>query len=151
MAKRGRKAAPSPVVPDEIEAPATLNAAEVREFQRLVGACREAGTLVKADVRLIEATARTVCLLERAHDELSQVGAPDKDAAQPASKLTLFAANGTPMPHPLLGIISAQTMRLRGLLKDLGLTPGLSAKSRGGSNGKPEGDGRWGDLLSVTG
>lgn len=138
MAKRGRKAKATPDAPDEFPVPVTLNVDEAREFRRLTGACREAGTLAKADVRLIEAAARTLVLLDRAHEELG------------GSELTLEAANGTMMPHPLLGVINAQTMRARGLLKDLGLTPG-SAKSGGAANGKSEGDGRWGDLLSVTG
>lgn len=135
MAKRGRKAAKSPDAPDEIIAPSTLNAAEEREFRRLVDACREAGTLARADARLIEDAAKMQVLLDRAREELG------------SGPMTLKAANGTLMPHPMIAVIGSYSMRLRGLRKDLGLTSSPSKSND--KPGKPEGDGRWGDLLSV--
>jgi hypothetical protein len=52
------------------------------------------------------------------------------------------------MPHPMLGVINVQTMRLRGLLADLGLTA-ASSKLGGGSDAKAED--KWGGLLDAVG
>lgn len=134
--KRGPKKRPEKPVRGEIDPPKGMNAAEQTEFARLVEAMRNLGTLRRSDVRLIEATARTVVLLDRAHKELGK------------GKLTETAANGTPMPHPMLAVINSQTMRLRGLLRDLGLTP---ASSKLGTVGTTSGDDRWDGVLNVAG
>lgn len=137
MAKRGRKAQRPPEVPDDVAVPSALNAAQAREFRRVVEACREAGSLARADARLIEDASRMQVLLDRAHEELG------------SGSMVLEAANGTAMPHPMIAVIGSLSMRLRGLRKDLGLTsnPSKSNDKAGGDKG----DGRWGDLLSVTG
>jgi P27 family predicted phage terminase small subunit len=144
MAKRGpkrrtaaqtRKAASTRSRLSALTPPAKLTGAQRVAFRRLVGAIRAAGTADRVDVELVVATARTLVLLDQAHKELD------------GESLTLEAANGTAMPHPLLGVINAQTMRLRALLADLGLTP-ASAKLGGAATGDDQAD-EWSGILSV--
>lgn len=152
-AKRGRKAARGKgFVAKDVPLPPGLDAEEAEEFARVVEAVRAIGTLGRCDIRLIEATARTSVLIRRAYAELAQAkpatdGDTSRDAAEGIYRLTLRAANGTPMPHPMIGVINSQTMRLRGLLADLGLSP-KTAKLGGGPESKP--DAKWEGILGVV-
>lgn len=135
VAKRGIKSkAGTGRLALEIEPPPGLTDAELAEFIRLIDAMREIGTADRTDVNLVAATARTQVILDRAYLELNS-----------AEKLTQIAANGTQMPHPMLAVINAQTMRLRGLLADLGLTPATNKLGHGKQTVKTES--KWGDLI----
>lgn len=136
-AKRGPKSKRGKAVDlGDVEVPDGLSEAETAEFTRLVGAIKTTGTFGRCDVRLIEAAARTQVLIDRAYAELG------------TSDLTIEAANKTAMPHPMLGVINSLTMRLRGLLGDLGLTPKTSNLG-GGDDAKA--DDRWNGVLNVAG
>jgi P27 family predicted phage terminase small subunit len=137
MPKRGPKAKYVGPSKSKVAAPEGLNAEEAREFKRLVEALRSRGTLERCDVRLIEAASKTFVLLGRAHDELGH------------EPLTSEAANGTPMPHPMIGVINSLTMRLRGLLGDLGLTPKTSGL--GDAPGDAGAEDHWDGVLNVAG
>ena len=121
-----------------VDVPDALSVDERAEYLRLVEALRAVGTHDRCDVRLVEAAARTIVLIERAHAELGK----SKD-------LTLPTTNGMLMPHPMLGVIATQTMRLRGLLRDLGLTPESARLGKGGAR-KGEGN-KWEGLISDAG
>lgn len=121
----------------DFEPPKNLDAVARAEFGRLTGALAAVGTLDRTDPRLVVAAARTHALLERAHAELAEGG----------GKLTLTAANGTLMAHPLLGVVGNLTLRVKSLWYDMGLTP-ASAKL---GTAAPGDDGEWAGLLSVHG
>jgi P27 family predicted phage terminase small subunit len=136
VAKRGPKVRQKGRATGEIEIPEGLDEPGRVEFLRLVEQVRARGTLDRIDVQLLVATARTVVLLEKAHAELG------------AGALTKKSGDGTPMPHPMLNVINVQTMRLRGLLNDLGLTP---KTSKLGDAPAKKAENPWEGLLNVAG
>lgn len=117
--------------------PPKLPPAALAEFHRLAANLRRVGTLARTDPQAVLSAARAQARLDQAQAVLDQEG------------LTKMGGHGTLHPHPLLSVVNALTVRLRGLHHDLGLT---AASSKHGTPEKPEdsGDG-WGDLLSVTG
>ena len=116
--------------------PADLSAVARAEFDRLSDALSSTGALDRTDPRIVVSAARTHDLIERAFAELGDY------------KLTEASANGTLMPHPMLGVLNTLTMRLRRLWADMGLTPATSklGTPKDASQANP-----WGDLLNVAG
>lgn len=148
MARRGPKAktaANSPAARGGavdwrgVEPSAHLSGAARAEFLRLVELLDGAGTLGRTDPRLVELYAVNYDLLCRARDELDRDG------------LTQANAKGTLVPHPMIAVLNSATIRLRGLIADLGLTPATSRHSGEGRHNQEEGDNPWAGLLSVTG
>lgn len=137
MAKRGPKVRTKQPSTLAVETPKGLDADERAEFVRLVEALRARGMLERCDVRLIESAARTILVVRRAHKELG------------AGPYTLETPNGTQFPHPMLGVLRVQSMLLRGLLADLGLSPKTS--KLGEKPGEKKADDPWEGLLNVAG
>lgn len=103
------------------------------EFDRLTCNLRSAGTLERTDPSLVVAAARLHVLIEGAWQDIRRDG------------MTLHAPNGVVMAHPMLGTLNTLTMRQRGLLNDMGLTP---ASSKLAEPAVPD-DGGWEGLLDV--
>jgi P27 family predicted phage terminase small subunit len=106
------------------------------EYTRLVGVLDRVGTLRKTDPRIVVAAARTHALIERATAELA------------GDTLTLQAANGTAMPHPMLAVLNTLTMRLTRLWSDMGLTPASARLTSPKSDEKAANP--WDGLLNAT-
>lgn len=129
--KRGPKPKKKPAPADPwagFKPPANLDAEAKAEYARLKLVLQRVGTAATTDPRIVVAAARTHSMLEKAHQELAETFTEarlGRDAA--FGNLTQIAANGTLMPHPMIAVISNQTLRLKALWNDLGLTPG-SAK-----------------------
>lgn len=119
-------------------APPDLDPVAQAAYARLVAALRHRGTLEKTDPSLVVAAARTLSLIERAESEIAS-----------APELTLTTANGTLMPHPASKIANMATQRLRGLMRDLGLT--LATARLSDPKAVVEDAGPWKDLLNVVG
>jgi len=120
------------------EAPAKLTGEERREFARLAAALRERGTLGLADVEILVATARLIVVLDRIFERLN------------TEDLVALASNDTEYAHPLLSAVNSMTMRLRGLLNDLGLTPAGKRAGKVEASGPAEED-AWSKALAVVG
>jgi P27 family predicted phage terminase small subunit len=105
------------------------------EYHRLVAVLAKVGTLDRTDPTLVVAAAQVRALLAKAHAELD------------ASELVLEASNGTPMPHPMLAVVNTMTNRLRGLMKDLGLTAATAKLGDRAAQATAEAENPWGDLL----
>ena len=120
MARRGPKSRPAASVDlwEDFEAPHGLDPRVLAEFRRLETNLQRNGTKARTDPSLAIEAARIRVLLEMAHDEL-------------AGGLTTEASNGTPMSKPAVAQVNSLTMRLRGLLNDMGLTPRLGEARRG--------------------
>jgi P27 family predicted phage terminase small subunit len=106
------------------------------EYRRLVGVLLAAGSLDQTDSRLIEAYAIQVSMLRDAHRAIAKDGA------------YIEGSHGGTVAHPATNVINTATMRIKGIIEALGLTP-ASAK-HGGANIEPAED-KWGGLLGVTG
>lgn len=137
MAKRGPKVRSTTAKLPLVDVPEGLTPEERCEFVRLTEATRAAGTLDRCDVRMIQAAARCSVMIDRAQAELAK------------GPLTLPTNNGMLMPHPMIAVIATQTMRLRGLWRDLGLTPESARLGKGGAR-KGEGN-KWEGLISDAG
>jgi P27 family predicted phage terminase small subunit len=107
-------------------------------YQRLAGVLKAAGTLDRTDSTLIEMYAVNYALLRKAEGELG------------GDKLTVKTKRGAVFAHPMIAVMNSTTIRLRGIIADLGLSP---ASSRYGGDGDNTGEDEdeWGDLLSFTG
>jgi P27 family predicted phage terminase small subunit len=145
MAKRGVKARTPENSPKKkagtargaINPPPHLTDVARSEYRRLAGILKSAGTLDRTDTRLIEMYAVNYALLRRAEEDL------DRDGPTHETPRGAFIA------HPMIAVMNAATIRLRGIIADLGLSP---ASSRHGGTGETEeDDDSWGDLLSITG
>jgi P27 family predicted phage terminase small subunit len=120
-ARTGRNTKQAPVSGCSVTAPAHLSDVERAEFDRLAAKLDAVGLLSKADVRTIESAARVQTLIERAAAQLSGLD----DEGQPV-RLTETAANGTLMPHPMIGVVRQLTEQHNRLMNTLGLTPASS-------------------------
>ena len=129
-ASKARKVVTYPV-------PRSLDDRGREEFRRLVGALKARGTLDRADIRVVE-------LAAAAYSELLTMQGQVR-----ADGMTCKAANGTLIPHPLLGMVGRTATRLRGHLNDLGLSP-KSSKHGGQTVGQAPSD-EWEGLLNVVG
>lgn len=105
------------------------------EYGRMVGVLLAAGTLEQTDTRLIEAYAIQVSMLRDAHRAIAKDGA------------YIEGSHGGTVAHPATNVINTATMRLKGIIHDLGLSP--ASARHGGANVEPSED-KWGGLLGVT-
>lgn len=150
MAKRGPKPKtvqnsrkpprPSRLTADEwigMEAPDHLNAKAAGEYRRLVVVLHERGTLATTDPRLIALYAMTWDLVCRASEELDRDG------------LTLQTEMGRVMAHPMIIVQNQAVLRLKGIIKSLGLSPDSARLSSPVS--KADGGDQWGGLLDAVG
>lgn len=122
----------------KLQPPKTLDKAGKVEFKRLVNVLQARGTLDRADVRVVEMAADIYSQLIKARADIDRDG------------LTIQSGNGTPMPHPMLGVSNALRMRLAKLYVELGLTP-ASSKHGGQTAGKSSQSDPWEGLLGVVG
>ncbi|MFO0957490.1 MAG: phage terminase small subunit P27 family [Isosphaeraceae bacterium] len=117
--------------------PAHLSEGALAEFHRVVGALGIVGTLDKTDPRMVELYAINYDLVHRAHRQIDADG------------LTVETAEGRPILHPLMGVINAATIRLRGLMNDMGLTPASHNLTDPQSEAGPSDP--WSGILNVHG
>jgi P27 family predicted phage terminase small subunit len=138
--RTGRNTAQPASGPVSVSPPSHLSGPEAEEFRRVASKLEAVGLLGKADVRTIEAVARCQVMIERASVELGS-----------APSLTETAANGTLMPHPMLGVIRQQVEQQNRLMGTLGLTP-ASSKLQTKSEDAGKADDPWAGLgLGVAG
>lgn len=108
------------------------------EFARLVEMLRSAGTLNRTDPRMVEAYAINYDMLVKASMDVERDG------------VTTENRFGASVPHPALSVINQATVRLRGLINDMGLCPRTSRYV--GQPAPKAGDGDpWEGLLNVAG
>jgi P27 family predicted phage terminase small subunit len=144
VAKRGPKERTglntrrSPTEATTVEIPGDLDAEEAAEFGRLAEQLRGRGLLERTDVRAIEMAACCYAEIVRAR------------AVVKAEGLTLTASNGTAMPHPMIAVINTLRMRLRGLLKDMGLVPSSSKLATLEPSAEPDRSDPWNRVLHVV-
>jgi P27 family predicted phage terminase small subunit len=117
--------------------PAHLRDVARDEYIRLAKILEGVGALDRTDARLIELYAVNYSLARQASDELERDGP------------TMTMPKGGIAAHPMIGVLNAATIRLRGLISDLGLAP--NSYKHAGTSGDESGEGEWGGLLSVTG
>ena len=140
MATRGRKAKtaatsrPKAGETPPIPIPFHLEGRVRDEYLRVAAMLRESGKLEGTDTRLIELYAINYDLVRTAKEEIDRDG------------MTFTTERGAITAHPMIGVMNAATIRLRGLIADL-----TSVKAGAGSGDKSGGDGRWDGLLSITG
>src|SRR4051812_18376842 len=91
--------------------PAHLTGEARAAYQRLAGVLKAAGTLDRTDSTLIEVYAINYALLRKAGDELGR------------DKLTVTTKRGAVFAHPMIAVMNSTTIRLRGIIGDLGLSP----------------------------
>ena len=131
-----RKASPKPA---KAVPPAHLTADERAVFLAVVAKLIAFGVLERTDPTLIELYAVNYALLVKAKDAVAKEGLTTK---------TRFESLA---PHPLLNVISQTTVRLKGILNDLGLTPAASKLAAPeGDDGEKAAD-PWAGLLNVVG
>ena len=123
------KSRPKPV--NTLTIPDHLTGRVRDEYARVAERLQQAGKLDATDPRLIELYAVNYDLVRQAKEELDRDG------------LTFSTDKGV-YPHPMVGVLNAATIRLRGLIADLEGVKATDAKAPGGES-------RWGGLLSVTG
>lgn len=122
--------------------PADVSPEVETEYHRLVRNVRAVGTIDRTDPQMVLAAAKLQALLDKATAEL--LACDDQGVPK---RLTEAASNGTPMPHPMIGVVNMLTQRLRGYWADMGLTP----KTKHGNPQPAEEESRWSGLLGVTG
>jgi len=122
----------------EYQVPASLDAVGKQEFKRLMGLLKARGTFEQTDLRMIEEAAAAVSELVLMRAAIAEQG------------MTIEAANGTLIPHPLLGMVNRSSSRLRGLLNDLGMSPKHS-RHGGQTAGTSSTSDPWDGLLGVVG
>jgi P27 family predicted phage terminase small subunit len=122
----------------EYPVPASLDDVGKQEFVRLMGLLQSRGTLEQTDLRVIEEAAAAVSELVVMRASIADQG------------MTITAANGTLIPHPLLGMVNRTSSRLRGLLNDLGMSPKHSRHGGQASSSSNTSD-PWDGLLGVVG
>ncbi len=121
-----------------VEPPAELPGPALAEWHRLVGLLRHAGTLERTDPRLVELYAVNYDLLCAAREKVDAEG------------VTVRSATGMAHLHPAVSVINQATIRLRGLIADLGLAPassrhsGLPPAAKGEDRADP-----WNGLIAV--
>src|SRR5690242_8065573 len=111
VSTRTRREKPNVGFWEGFEAPDNLEPAAIEEYHRLVESLTRAGVLGKTDPRLVVVAAELHGLIERARAEL---------AAE--KSLIVTSLHGRQSPHPLINTIASLSMRVRGLLNDMGLT-----------------------------
>lgn len=134
--KRGPKPKKAPISQgkpvETLTIPEHLTGRVREEYARVAERLHQAGKLDATDPRLIELYAVNYDLVRAAKDELDRDG------------LTFSTEKGI-YPHPMVGVLNAATIRLRGLIADLeGVKPSGDTKPT-------QGESRWAGLLSVTG
>ena len=107
--------------------PADLSEIGRVEFHRVVGVLEAGGRLETADPALIEVYARTYDAFRAAAARVSSDGA------------VVTHPNDTRSVSPDFKVMQALARLLRGLLRDLGLTPAARAALKVGEAGEPEG------------
>lgn len=117
--------------------PAHLRGLARDEYVRLAKILDAVGALDRTDARLIELYALNYDLARQAADEL------DRDGPSVATPKGGIAA------HPMVGVLNSATIRLRGLIADLGLAP-VSYKHAVPTDDE-QGEDSWDGLLSVPG
>lgn len=146
MSKRGPKARnasnarpkhPGGIDWSKVSAPEGLSDGAAREWARLVRLLRSMGSLERTDPMAVEALAVNVDLLRRCREAVDLEGL-----------VVPIGDDGRVMAHPLLQVVNQATLRLRGLLADLGLTP-ASNRHAGKASGGGSDDNKWGGLLSL--
>jgi P27 family predicted phage terminase small subunit len=143
MAKRGRKtvvksASRKPVARPGLACPAHLTGEASVAWAHIVRLLSEAGTLEITDPTLIEVYAVNVQMLRQAYDSLLKDGVSE------------YSPHGT-RANPACGIINAATVRLKGVISDLGLCPAASKFSAAKTHGAGPADDKWDGLLGVVG
>jgi P27 family predicted phage terminase small subunit len=132
--KRKPAAKPAKVVP-----PAHLTPEERDTFKAVATKLRAFGVLERTDPTLIELYAVNYQLLCQAREAVGVDG------------LTSTTRFGSLSAHPLLNVIAQTTVRLKGILNDLGLTPAAAklAAPEGRDSAKPSDP--WEGILNVVG
>jgi P27 family predicted phage terminase small subunit len=119
-------------------APGHLSDQEKAIFRQVVAKLKGFGVLDRTDPTLIELYAVNYALLINARKEVEKDG------------LTSMTRFGSAAAHPMLAVMNQATIRLKGVLNDLGLTPASSKLSappeKGGKRNDP-----WEGLLNIVG
>lgn len=113
--------------------PAHLTGAAREEYARVALRLRDVGALAKHDSRLIEAYAEAHALRLKAWAQLESDG------------ITVKTEGGRAMAHPAFALWRESATRQKILSVALGLGGGEQIVEAG------DGEGAWGDLLSITG
>lgn len=121
----------------DVRPPSGLSDGALAEYSRLVGILKAVGTLERTDPRMVELYAINYDLIRRATEQIDCEG------------LTTETAEGRAIAHPLLSAINTATIRLRGLMNDMGLTPSSSKLTDTIAEAKPSDP--WAGILNVTG
>lgn len=128
MSKRGPKvktAANSPMFGagsaviswDDVEPPDGLSDVAREAWDHVVGLLRKAGTLEKTDPRLVELYAVNADLVRRGYQEVDRDG------------MTFATKGGAFKPHPSLAVINQASIRLKGIIGEMGLSPASASLS----------------------
>lgn len=138
MATRGRKpqrATDGPIPASGWATPDYLSDRARSEFERLVGILKTAGDITRTDPRLVELYAVNYDVLVTAQAVIKEQG------------MTVVSDRNNISPHPLLMTINQATIRLKGIIADLGLSPAAKAASGGGTSKREKEVQGWGDLI----
>jgi len=111
---------------DSLESPTDLTPRAQREYRRLLGMLRAAGTLERVDLGIVAEAARVLDLLDRAYPEAGQELDPKA-----------------------VGMICRLTAQRRGLLRELALTLQPS-RTMFHAKAKPAKSDKWSGLLKVS-
>jgi P27 family predicted phage terminase small subunit len=118
--------------------PAGLSDAAAEEWHEMVALLRSVGCLDRTAPKLVELYAVNSAMLAQARARIDAEG------------VTTRSSTGTVHVHPAVAIVNQATIRLRGLIADLGLAPastrhaGLPASAGGEDRADP-----WNGLIAV--
>ncbi len=121
--------------------PAEFTVEALHELERIKDALHSRGLLEATDPRMVCMAASLYMLITKAEKEINL-----------SSRLTVSTAAGSTIAHPMIGVLTNATTRLRGLLNDMKLTPkALSAAAQAREDKKEAPSSKWGGILNVSG